>query len=169
MELVKQSSAARLGLLGRGASADDKSMVMVCWVQGSPVQPSKAPKFPSSQRPVCELIRGKRLAVRRARASVVVMTGGAPEKPEESDIGDETPPNWDSSWKDFQEAQENGGVFKLPQEGFEEKQKDFEGERIERLTSAWSNDTGFLVGIGVIGLIGLFYGYVIATSGTYHQ
>lgn len=166
MELVKENRRAPLTF---AAGADSKAVLVVCWVQGSPVLGSKTSRFVTSQRPVCELTHGNVQAIRRTRARVAIMTGaGEPQKPEESDTGDENPPDWDSSWKDFQEREENGGVFKLPPEGFEEKQKEFEGERIEKLTAAWSNDTGFLVGIGVIGLIGLFYGYVFATGGISH-
>lgn len=95
-------------------------------------------------------------------------TGNEPRNPEENDPDNENPADWDSSWKDYQERQANGGVFKLPPEDYAQKQTDFEGEQVEKLTSAWSNDTGFLIGIGVIGLIALFYGYVFLTGGISH-
>lgn len=95
------------------------------------------------------------------------MVGGGndPNLPNDSENRDK-PQDWDSSWKDFKETTNSGGgVFELPPETFEEKQTDFEGERVEKLTNAWSNESGFLVGIAFIGLIGLFYAYVYATGG----
>lgn len=93
---------------------------------------------------------------------------------EDKDSGGEdekdNPQDWDSSWKDFEERRaSSSGVFKLPPEDFQQKQVDYESKQVQRLTSAWSNDKGFLVGIGIIGLIGLFYGYVFLTGGISHS
>lgn len=91
-------------------------------------------------------------------------------EPEEGDGESENPRDWDSSWKEFEERKtSNGGVFKLPPDDYQQKQAKFEGEQVERLTSAWSNDKGFLIGAGIIGFIALFYGYVFATGGISHS
>lgn len=83
--------------------------------------------------------------------------------------GEQDRKDWDDSWSEFKQKQEEGGgIFKLPPEESQRKRRAIEDERTEKLTDAWSNDTGFLAGIGVIVLIGLFYGYVFATGGISH-
>lgn len=70
--------------------------------------------------------------------------------------------DWDSSWNEYSSSR-SGGVFQLNPEPDEDREK--EDERIEKLTSAWSSEIGFLLAIGVIVLIGAFYAYVYATGG----
>lgn len=94
---------------------------------------------------------------------------GEPEKPDDTDPEDKTPADWDSSWNEYQRKSVNGGVFELPKEDADQKQGDLEDERVGKLTSVWSNETGFLIGIAVIGLIALFYGYVYLTGGISHS
>ena len=90
-----------------------------------------------------------------------------------TDEKDTTPPSedgandkvdWDSSWNEYSSSR-RGGVFKL--EPNAERQK--EDKRIERLTSLWTSETGFLVAIGVIVAIGFFYTYVMVTGGIENQ
>lgn len=76
--------------------------------------------------------------------------------------------DWDSSWTDFNETRSSGGVFQLPtSEG--SSQRDGMGaeedKQVERLTSFWGNETGFLFAIGIIALIASFYMYVYSTGG----
>ena len=72
--------------------------------------------------------------------------------------------DWDSSWTEFSKNR-SGGVFELPDDRPTDGNIKVEDERVEKLTSAFSNETGFLLGIGVIALIAVFYGYVYASGG----
>lgn len=81
-----------------------------------------------------------------------------------NDESGDTGINWDESWKRYDQNR-RGGVFKLPEDYRTTKPRDVGDERVEKLTSAWSNDAGFLAGIGVILLIAAFYAYVYATGG----
>lgn len=85
---------------------------------------------------------------------------------EGSEKSDKSGTDWDSSWNEFNKTRE-GGVFNLPDETG--VPADVRDERVERLTNAWSNENGFLVGIAVIALIALFYVYVFATGGISSQ
>lgn len=120
----------------------------------------------SSQAPLKlknRVLRGGRSAI---WLTTVMVSGGKDSEPPNDGESGNASQDWDSSWKEFQEKTGNaGGVFELPLETSDEKQTDYEGEQVEKLTNAWSNESGFLVAIGIIGLIGLFYAYVFATGG----
>lgn len=76
--------------------------------------------------------------------------------------------DWDSSWSEFRERR-SGGVFQLPDVESDNKNNDIGDKRVERLTSFWGNETGFLLAIGGIVIIAAFYSYVYATGGISHQ
>jgi len=88
--------------------------------------------------------------------------GGKNEGEEKSDSGGE---DWDVSWKQFVDKENGGGVFELPPERPGEELYDVTDKRVEKLTSAWSNESGFLLGIVGILFIAAFYVYVGATGG----
>jgi hypothetical protein len=57
----------------------------------------------------------------------------------------------------LQDNQDSGGVFRISTE--ESPVKEMLDERTKRMTDAWTNESGFLAGIGVIFLVGCFYVY----------
>jgi hypothetical protein len=63
----------------------------------------------------------------------------------------------------LQENQDSGGVFRIATE--ESPVKEMLDERTNRFTDAWSNESGFLAGIGVIFLVGCFYLYAWTHQG----
>lgn len=77
---------------------------------------------------------------------------------------DKSSVDWDNSWRAYRTdanksgKNERGGVFKL--DGTEKNTNDVLERRTERLTRAWSNDAGFLVGICLCFLLGIFMMYV---------
>lgn len=87
--------------------------------------------------------------------------------------------DWDESWTNFNQRQQRrgevnsndvggGGVFKFASsldQQQQQRQDTVEDKRVEDLTNAWSNESGFLYGIAIIVLIGMFYVYVYATGG----
>lgn len=86
--------------------------------------------------------------------------------------------DWDTSWSEFSKRRSDG-VFQLPTDdsvgnadrGTSQnppKGSPVADKRTERLTSLWSNENGFLVGIGVLFLIAMFYIYVYNTGGISH-
>jgi hypothetical protein len=89
------------------------------------------------------------------------MTGPSEDKPDDAAV------DWDSDWKSFQkegptlrEEVPSGNVFKLPGEnrpGLRELDVD---ERTKNLTSAWTSEFGYLVGIAVIAVVALLEGYL---------
>lgn len=90
----------------------------------------------------------------------------ASEQPKES--GGNNEKDWDAAWNEFSESR-SGGTFQLPPNmppSDRETQKSNPGDqRIDKLTSAWSNENGFLIGIAVILLIAAFYAYVYQSGG----
>lgn len=137
----------------------------VCWVN------TKAVVFTGLRSIVGVRICVKKISslwalqtARRGRKTLFMAKDDRKDSAQERD-DEQGKKDWDTSWTEFKEKQDGGGLFKLPPEESQRKQRAFEDERTERLTNAWSNDRGFLLGIGVIVLIGLFYGYVFMTGG----
>lgn len=90
---------------------------------------------------------------------------------DEDETGPRDERDWDKSWAMFREKEmESGGLFRLGSEREEQTsgRTQPEDRRVERLTDAWSNETGFLAGIAVVALIGMFYAYVFFTGGIQH-
>lgn len=74
--------------------------------------------------------------------------------------------NWDESWKQYVDKKSSGGVFELPAESSDRNESDMTTDkRIDDLTSAWSNESGFLIGIVLIFFIACFYVYIRASGG----
>lgn len=80
----------------------------------------------------------------------------------------DTPENidWDSDWKDYQGREAGsrrdpsaGNVFRLGGDA-ERTAADIVDERTEKLTGAWTSETGYLIGIIVIALVAAGEGYV---------
>lgn len=138
------------------------------WCYPSPI-PSASGTARSSTAARKRVCLATNKALRRPRLTAKVFPAMGDQGKDKQSFADEdnddASRDWDSSWKEFQKKSTDGGVFDLPPENPDEKTVDVEGQRVERLTTAWSNESGFLIGIGVIGLIGLFYGYVFATGG----
>lgn len=71
--------------------------------------------------------------------------------------------DWDSDWKDYQgrtvERDTADNVFKLGG-GAESRGNSAIDERVERVTGAWTSETGYLIGIVVIVLIAVGESYV---------
>ena len=111
----------------------------------------------SSQRIV------KLVGTRGARFSWKCLDGENDEKRKDKEDDEAGKPDWNSSWNEFSKKRQ-GGVFGLAEESLPEQRQRVD-KQTDRLTSAWSNDAGFLVGIGVIGLIAAFYIYVYKSGG----
>lgn len=133
-----------------------------CWVQHSPFLLKPITSFHPLEKRNLDAHRGVLLSSQRrvrAKCPVMVTEGGK----EEEDSGKKDR-DWDSSWTEFSKNR-SGGVFELPDDRPTDGNIKVEDERVEKLTSAFSNETGFLLGIGVIALIAVFYGYVYASGG----
>lgn len=79
--------------------------------------------------------------------------------------------DWDTSWNELKKAR-SGGVFSFPPNDSSGNQTESELERIDRrteqLTSLWTNENGYLIGILVLFGILAFYIYVYQTGGIRH-
>lgn len=79
--------------------------------------------------------------------------------------------DWDTSWNELKKAR-SGGVFSFPPDDPSGNQTESELERIDRrteqLTSLWTNENGYLIGILVLFGILAFYIYVYQTGGIRH-
>jgi hypothetical protein len=89
------------------------------------------------------------------------MTGPSEDKPDDAAV------DWDSDWKSFQkegptlrEEVPSGNVFKLPGENRPGRRELDVDERTKNLTSAWTSEFGYLVGIAVIAVVALLEGYL---------
>lgn len=78
--------------------------------------------------------------------------------------------DWDASWNELNRAR-SGGVFSFPlndADGDAESELERIDRRTEQLTSLWTNENGFLIGIVILfGILG-FYIYVYQTGGIRH-
>jgi Protein of unknown function (DUF1168) len=109
------------------------------------------------------------LAGRTRSAPRTGRRGGRPaemcaKSPEEAD---EPPVDWDKDWKTFQSQGRtvrrevpSTNLFKLPEPLGNVSTNGLSGGRTERVTSAWTNETGYLIGIVVIVLVAVAEGYV---------
>lgn len=90
-----------------------------------------------------------------------------PENESDQNESNQNENDWDASWSQFSKKR-TGGVFELPPDEAPNPTLGASDERVEKLTWAWSNENGFLIGIAVILLIALFYFYVYETGGISH-
>lgn len=140
----------------------------VCWVNTNAVIFTGLGSAVVVGRCVKKALSPWTVQVARRGRKVLLMARDEGEDDAQGEENDHDRRDWDTSWAKFKERQEGGGVFKLPPQESQRKQRAVEDERTEKLTDAWSNDNGFLLGIGVIVLIGLFYGYVFMSGGISH-
>ena len=108
------------------------------------------------------------LSTRRGRVGIKACDDGKDiEEKSDGDQDDSKKTDWDASWRSFTTAAGKNpnqpNVFGLPDK--DETKPAGADERIERLTNVWSNDKAFLVGIGFVFLIALFYIYVFLSGG----
>lgn len=77
------------------------------------------------------------------------------------------PVDWDSSWRTFQKEESEGktfkgenmsNVFELP--SGRRADSDIVDDRTNKLTSAWTSESGYLVGIVIIAAVACLEGYV---------
>ncbi|KAA8499653.1 hypothetical protein FVE85_7238 [Porphyridium purpureum] len=105
---------------------------------------------------------------------IVVVSAGNGEKGEEQEKDEAGEVDWDKAWKqrpisssrkEVPPPRSEGG-FILPDDmpGLDPVQKRMD-ERTEKLTSIWANPNGYLVGIGLILALILFYSYVFFSGG----
>lgn len=77
--------------------------------------------------------------------------------------------DWDKSWQRFKASNLRGrGIFDMPSRSDEAARREVErriDRKVERLTDAWTNENAYLVGIGFILLLGVFYVYVFLSGG----
>lgn len=101
-------------------------------------------------------------------------SGDRNDSSDESEVSND----WDASWSEYSKRR-SGGVFGLPSDdksvnrnGGASQNSSIDSsvtdERTERLTSLWSSENGFLIGIGVILFVAMFYIYVYNTGGISH-
>mmetsp|Transcript_29777 Transcript_29777/g.114332 ORF Transcript_29777/g.114332 Transcript_29777/m.114332 type:complete len:132 (+) Transcript_29777:4166-4561(+) len=86
--------------------------------------------------------------------------------------------DWDTEWQKFRESKEQEGPepgsdvpsMKLPGEPNDGRNlgRQRMDDRVESLTNRWSNDSAFLLAIGGVFLLGLFYVRVYQTGGISH-
>ncbi|KAJ8905166.1 hypothetical protein NDN08_001675 [Rhodosorus marinus] len=85
--------------------------------------------------------------------------------------------DWDTEWQKFRENKEPGPQpqsdlpsMKLPDEPNDGRNlgRQRMDNRVESLTNRWSNDSAFLLAIGGVFLLGLFYVRVYQTGGISH-
>uniref|UniRef100_A0A7S0BM78 Uncharacterized protein n=1 Tax=Rhodosorus marinus TaxID=101924 RepID=A0A7S0BM78_9RHOD len=86
--------------------------------------------------------------------------------------------DWDTEWQKFRENKEALGPepdsdvpsMKLPGEQNDPRNlgRQRMDDRVESLTNRWSNDSAFLLAIGGVFLLGLFYVRVYQTGGISH-
>lgn len=104
--------------------------------------------------------RGSQVAQRRS--SILLSNTPKDDDSKNSDV------DWDSSWKTFQKEGSEGktvrrevrtnNVFQLPVE--RRPDNDIVDERTNKLTSAWTSESGYLIGIAIIAVIACLEGYV---------
>lgn len=99
------------------------------------------------------------------------MEGMAGDMAEVAENVENVSADWDASWNELKNAR-SGGVFSFPSDDPISKQTESDIERIDRrteqLTSLWTNENGYLVGILVLFGILAFYIYVYQTGGIRH-
>lgn len=87
--------------------------------------------------------------------------------PQEDNENKQSDVDWDSSWKTFQQQESEGksiegektdNVFELPTA--RRPGTEFVDDRTDKLTSAWTSESGYLVGIVIIAAIACLEGYV---------
>lgn len=101
-----------------------------------------------------------------ARRPLIVVSKAKDNKPEGA------PVDWDSDWNTFKNEDKtvrrevkSNNVFQLPDEGRQVRNdKDVVDDRTNRLTSAWTSESGYLFGIALIAAIACLEGYVWWTS-----
>lgn len=118
---------------------------------------SPLPKhFTAASRPA----RATPVAPRRSSVSLS-------NAPRDDDNNKQSDVDWDSSWKTFRDDESQGktvkgegtdNVFQLPT--VRRPGSDMVDDRTNKLTSAWTSESGYLVGILVIAAIACLEGYV---------